>query len=89
MIREENFTTVPEDRPLVVQLAGHDPQLFLQAAKMIEDKCDAIDINLGCPQGIAKRGRYGAFLMEELGLLYNLCYSFNCFVIKILLRSTS
>jgi tRNA-dihydrouridine synthase 1 len=50
-------------------LCRHDPDVMLRAALMLQDHCDAIDINLGCPQGIAKRGRYGAFLMEELGLL--------------------
>lgn len=70
--REQNFTTCPEDRPLFVQFAGNDPQRLLAAAKMVEDRCDAVDINLGCPQGIAKRGRYGAFLMEELDLLTEL-----------------
>ncbi len=67
--REDNFTTCEEDRPLIVQFAGHSPQTMLAAARMVEDRCDAVDINLGCPQGIAKRGRYGAFLMEELDLL--------------------
>ncbi len=56
---EDNFTTCPEDRPLVVQFAGHDPDMILRAAKLVEDQCDAVDLNVGCPQMIAKRGRYG------------------------------
>mmetsp|Transcript_35034 Transcript_35034/g.33303 ORF Transcript_35034/g.33303 Transcript_35034/m.33303 type:complete len:400 (+) Transcript_35034:120-1319(+) len=67
--RNKMFTTCPEDRPLIVQFAGHDPQVLLEAALLVQDRCDAVDINLGCPQGIAKRGRYGAFLMEELEVL--------------------
>lgn len=70
--RQQLFQIDPQDRPLFVQIAGHDPQVMLTAAKYVEDHCDAIDINLGCPQGIAKRGRYGAFLMEELDLLYSI-----------------
>lgn len=67
--RANLFEVCPEDRPLFTQIAGHDPQTMLAAAKLVEDHCDAVDINLGCPQSIAKRGRYGAFLMEELELL--------------------
>lgn len=70
--RIQNFTTCAEDRPLIVQLAGHDPESMLAAAKIVEDNCDAVDINLGCPQGIAKKGRYGAFLMEEHELLHEI-----------------
>ncbi|CAH2086423.1 unnamed protein product [Euphydryas editha] len=67
--RKENFPTSPEDRPLIVQFCGNNPETMAAAAKLVEKDCDAIDINLGCPQSIAKRGRYGAFLQDDWLLL--------------------
>lgn len=57
------------DRPLTVQFCSNDPDDFLNAAKHVAPFCDAVDLNLGCPQGIAKRGNYGAFLQEDWGLI--------------------
>eukprot|EP00743_Colponemidia_sp_Colp-15_P001857 GILK01002025.1.p1 GENE.GILK01002025.1~~GILK01002025.1.p1 ORF type:complete len:402 (-),score=59.21 GILK01002025.1:191-1396(-) len=67
--RKELFTTCPEDRPVFAQFAGDEPELILRAAKFVEDQVDAVDLNLGCPQGIAKRGHYGAYLLEEPDLI--------------------
>lgn len=57
----------PEDRPLIAQFCGHDKHILLAAMQIVEHHVDGVDVNCGCPQGIAKRGRYGAFLMEEEG----------------------
>lgn len=34
------------DRPLFVQFCANDPQILLSAAKKLEHRCDAVDINL-------------------------------------------
>jgi tRNA-dihydrouridine synthase len=66
-----------ENDALIVQLAGNDPTIISRVARNILERTNAsngsmydgpvsgIDINCGCPQGIARKGRYGAFLMEE------------------------
>ncbi|RCV23174.1 hypothetical protein SETIT_4G277800v2 [Setaria italica] len=70
--RSMEFTTCKEDRPLFVQFCANDPDILLQAAKMVEPYCDYVDINFGCPQRIARRGNYGAFLMDNLPLVKSL-----------------
>ncbi|TFK73532.1 FMN-linked oxidoreductase [Pluteus cervinus] len=58
-------TSEVNHRPVVVQLCGNDPELIIQAARQIQNDCDAIDLNLGCPQEAAKEGHFGAYLLGQ------------------------
>ncbi|KAJ8906685.1 hypothetical protein NDN08_003175 [Rhodosorus marinus] len=71
-LRKTIFTTCEGDRPLVAQFAGDCPETLLEAAKLVECCVDAVDINFGCPQHIAKRGHYGAYLQDEWDLMRSL-----------------
>ncbi|GLH00929.1 tRNA-dihydrouridine(16/17) synthase [NAD(P)(+)]-like [Gryllus bimaculatus] len=60
------------ERDRVLQFCGNDSQTLLEAALLAEPHCDAVDLNLGCPQAIARRGRYGAFLQDDWDLLHDI-----------------
>lgn len=70
--RREWLDSCAEDRPLIAQFCANDPATLLAAARLAEPHVDAVDLNLGCPQNIAKRGRYGAFLQEDWPLIHAL-----------------
>ena len=40
-------------------------QVLLAAAKHVEDRVDAVDLNLGCPQRVAHAEHFGSYLLDE------------------------
>uniref|UniRef100_A0A6F9DC81 tRNA-dihydrouridine(16/17) synthase [NAD(P)(+)]-like n=1 Tax=Phallusia mammillata TaxID=59560 RepID=A0A6F9DC81_9ASCI len=75
--RLDGLASCDEDRPLIVQFCGNKPETILEACLLAQDKCDAVDLNLGCPQMIAKRGNYGAFLGEKWELVEKIVKTCN------------
>ena len=71
MVRENRKTllmakTSPEEFPMSVQLAGCEPQVMADAAKLNEDRGAAIiDINFGCPVKKVVNGHAGSSLMRD------------------------
>jgi tRNA-dihydrouridine synthase B len=57
------------ERPFSVQLAGCDPEIMAEAARLNEERgADIIDINFGCPVKKVVNGMAGSALMREEGL---------------------
>merc|ERR1719379_2246199 len=60
------FQAAARDKPLVAQLAGDRPADLAATAQLVVGLgAAALDLNLGCPQDIAQRGNYGAYLLEQ------------------------
>jgi tRNA-dihydrouridine synthase B len=60
---------LPEERPLVMQLLGNDPDVLAEAARRLEAAgADGIDLNMGCPVAkIVAKGQGSALMRDPLG----------------------
>ena len=59
--------SVPADRPLGLQLFGDDAQMLAEAARLVEEYGELIDINMGCPvRKVVGTGAGSALLREPL-----------------------
>lgn len=72
MVREGGKTLAllassAEDRPLGVQLFGNSPDLLAQAAAMVADQADLVDINMGCPVRKVVGTGAGSALLQDTG----------------------
>ncbi|MDD9878161.1 MAG: tRNA dihydrouridine synthase DusB [Magnetovibrio sp.] len=62
-------THCADEHPMAVQLAGCEPEIMAEAAKLNEDRGAAIiDINMGCPVKKVTNGDAGSALMRDLTL---------------------
>jgi tRNA-dihydrouridine synthase A len=59
-----------EEHPLALQLGGSDPEELAESARIAARRgYDEVNLNVGCPSDRVQRGRFGACLMLEPGLV--------------------
>lgn len=58
----------PEEKPLVAQIWGNNPEKFFKAGKLLKDMgFDGIDINMGCPdKGVIKKKSGGGCIKDPM-----------------------
>ena len=58
--------SIPEEKPLSVQIFGSDPPIMAEAARIVQDSgADIVDINFGCSVKKILKGNSGSALMKE------------------------
>ena len=70
----EMLKTVPEERPIAIQLFSGNPERMYKAAAYVAELncCDMIDINMGCPAPKIVKNHEGSALMKEPQLAYEI-----------------
>ena len=70
----EMLKTVPEERPMAIQLFSSSPERMYKAAEYVASLncCDIIDINMGCPAPKIVRNNEGSALMKNPSLAYEI-----------------
>ena len=59
-----------DEHPLAIQLGGSDPRSLAEASVISEEfGFKEINLNVGCPSSKVQKGRFGAVLMKEPGLV--------------------
>ena len=57
-----------EEHPIALQLGGSEPGALARCARLAAERgFDEINLNVGCPSGRVRDGRFGACLMAEPG----------------------
>ncbi len=64
--REKLLGFSPEEKPLVLQVGGDDPQQLAVCALVAEELgYDEVNLNVGCPSDRVQNGNFGACLMAQ------------------------
>ncbi|KAJ7185370.1 FMN-linked oxidoreductase [Mycena filopes] len=64
-LRDLTMNPSSPEQPVVVQLCGNDAETIVRAGKKIQNYCQGIDLNLGCPQQSAADDHFGAYLLGQ------------------------
>lgn len=66
---EDLLNTDGEKRPIGMQIFGSDIEAMGVAAKLVSEKCDILDINMGCPAPKVVKNGDGSKLLLNLNLI--------------------
>lgn len=66
------LNTDGEKRPISIQIFGNEPEIMAEATKMLQEKADIIDINMGCPAPKVVKNGDGSKLLLDLELVGNI-----------------
>lgn len=72
---EEIYEILDEERPIGIQIFGHEPEIMAETASKLSEVADIIDINMGCPAPKIVKNGEGSALMKDLKLAENIIKS--------------